>query len=225
MLTAIMLMGAIPVVQCEGLLALDDLSAERTTSGLLVQEFGTQRRGRLHRHLSIAILQVGLPAGVEGVGVTLALDMTRGFTRLLETEEVCTSRWSRKAPGRAPLRGKGALGDPAPGFVRVAERGPAREPSPDEAVAVRTRVATDAVAVGVRPAPPDGVERSDEVGRCGTGGLVTAGVELRWDGGHPGLTRRHLQLGRCAMRSGRCADGLPEAVTALRERGNDRLVR
>src|SRR5713101_3489651 len=202
-------MGAIPVVQFEGLLALDDLSADRTTSGLLLQEFCTKRRGRLQRHLSISILKVCLPAGVEWVGVTLDLDMTLGFNRLLETDDVFTSRWISKAPGLAPLMGKGALGDPAPGFVRVAELGPAIEPSPDEAVAVRNRVATDAVAVGVRPAPPDGVERSDEVGRCGTGGLVTEGFDLRCDGVHPGLTRRHLQLGRCAIRSGRCADGLP----------------
>ena len=209
MLTSIMLMGAIPVVQCEGLLALDDLSAERTASGLLLQEFGTKRRGRLQRHLSISILKVGLPVGVEWVGVALDLNMTLGFDRFLYTDDLFASRWISQAPGLARLMGKGALGDPAPGFVRVAELGPAIEPSPDEAVEVRKRFATDAVAVVVRPAPQDGVERSDEVGRCGTGGLVTEGFDLRCDGVHTGLTRRNLQLGRFAIRSGIFADGLP----------------
>src|SRR2546426_9377620 len=92
-LTSIILMDAIPVVQFEGLLALDDLSADRTTSGLLLQEFCTKRRGRLQRHLSISILKVCLPAGVEWVGVALDLDMTLGFNRLLETDDVFTSRW------------------------------------------------------------------------------------------------------------------------------------
>src|SRR5712691_2786165 len=98
MLTSIMLMGAIPVMPFEGLLALDDLSAERTASCLLLQEFCTKCRGRLQRQLSISILKVGLPVGVEGVGVALALDMTLGFHRLLETDEVCASRWISKAP-------------------------------------------------------------------------------------------------------------------------------
>ena len=35
-----MLMDAIPMMQCEGLFALDDLSADRTVSCLLLQEFG-----------------------------------------------------------------------------------------------------------------------------------------------------------------------------------------
>ena len=209
MLTSIMLMGAIPVVPFEGLLALEDLSADRTASCLLLQEFCTKRRGRLQRHLSISILKVCFPAGVEWVGVALDLDMTLGFNRLLETDDLFTSRGISKAPGCAPLMGKGALDDPASGFVRVAELGPAIEPSPDEAVELRTRFATDDVAVGVRPAPEDGVERSDELGRCGTGGLVTEGCDLRCDGVPTGLTRRHLQRGRLAMRSGLCAYGLP----------------
>ena len=209
MLTSIILMGAIPVVQCEGLLALEDLSADRTASCLLLQEFCTKRRGRLQRQLSISILKVCLPVGVEWVGVALDLDMTLGFNRLLETDDVLTSRGISQAPGFAQLMGKVALGDPAPGFVRVAELGPAIEPSPDEAVELRTRFATDDVAVVVRPAPEDGVESSDELGRCGTGGLVTEGFDLRCDGVPTGLTRRNLQLGRLAIRSGIFAYGLP----------------
>jgi len=80
---SIILMGAIPVVQFEGLLALDDLSADRTASCLLLQEFCTKRRGRLQRQLSISILKVCLPVGVEWVGVALDLHMTLGFDRFL----------------------------------------------------------------------------------------------------------------------------------------------
>jgi len=225
MLTSILLMGAIPVVQCAGLLALDDLSAARTASCLLLQALCTTRRGRLQRPRSISILQGCLPVGVAWVGGALDLARTLGFHRLLETDEVLTSRGSSQAPGFAQVMGKGALGDPAPGGVRVAERGPAREPSPDEAVALRTRFATADVAGGVRPAPEDGVERSDALGRCGTGGVVTEGVDRRWDGVPTGLPRRHLQRGRLASRSGLFASGLPSAVTALSARGHDRLVR
>src|SRR2546426_5045770 len=154
-LTSIILMDAIPVVQFEGLLALDDLSADRTTSGLLLQEFCTKRRGRLQRHLSISILKVGLPVGVEWVGVALDLDMTLGFNRLLETDEVCASCWIREAPGFARLMGKVARSDPASRFVRVAQLGPAIEPAPDEAVELRKRLATEDVAAGGCPGRGD----------------------------------------------------------------------
>ena len=95
---SIILMGAIPVVQCEGLLALDDLSADRTASCLLLQEFRTKRRGRLQCHLSISGLKVDLPVGVEWVGIALDLNVTLGFDRLLEADDLFTSRWISKAP-------------------------------------------------------------------------------------------------------------------------------
>ena len=91
-------MGAIPVMQFEGLLALDDLSADRTASCLLLQELCTKRRGRLQRQLSISILQVGLPVGVEWVGVAFDLDVTLGFDRLLYTKELFAGRWISKTP-------------------------------------------------------------------------------------------------------------------------------
>ena len=98
MLTSIILMDAIPMVQFDGLLALDDLSADRTTSCLLLQEFCTQCRGRLQCQLSISILKVGLPVGVEWVGVALDLNMTLGFDRFLYTDDLFAGRWISKAP-------------------------------------------------------------------------------------------------------------------------------
>ena len=91
-------MGAIPVMQFEGLLALDDLSADRTASCLLLQEFRTKRRGRLQRQRSISGLQVGLPVGVAWVGVALDLHVTLGFDGLLEADDLCPSRWISQAP-------------------------------------------------------------------------------------------------------------------------------
>ena len=151
--TLIMLVDTIPVMQFEGLLALEDLSADRTASCLLLQEFCTKRRGRHQRQLSISILKVCFPVGVEWVGVALDLDMTLGFNRLLETDDVFTSRWISKAPCVPWLMGKVARSDPAPGFVWVAEFGPAIQPSPDEAIELRKRLATDDVAMVVRPTP------------------------------------------------------------------------
>ena len=97
-LSSIILMSAIPMMQCEGLLALDDLSTERTASCLLLQEFCTTCRGRLQCHLSIAILEGGLPVGGEGVGVALHLPMTLGFDRFLSPDDLVAGRWIRKAP-------------------------------------------------------------------------------------------------------------------------------
>ena len=71
------------MMPCEGLLALDDLSTDRTASCLLLQEFCTKCRGRLQCQLSIALLEVGLPVGVAWVGVALNLNMTLGFDRFL----------------------------------------------------------------------------------------------------------------------------------------------
>ena len=218
-LTSIMRMGAIPMRQCEGLLALEDLSAERTASCLLLQEWCTPCRGRLHCPLSISILTGGLPVGVEWVGVALDLHMTLGFDRCWSTDELCAGRWISQAPGCARLLGKGALDNPASRVVRVTECGPAREPSPDETIPWRTRLATEAVAVGVRPAPEDGVAWIDELCRCPAGGLLTEGCALRCDGLSTGLPGRNGPLGRFAMGSGIFAYGLPEEVKALREGG------
>ena len=82
-LTSIILMDAIPMVQFEGLLALDDLSADRTTSCLLLQEFCTKCRGRLQCQQSISLLKVSLPVRVEWIGLAFDLNMTLGFDRFL----------------------------------------------------------------------------------------------------------------------------------------------
>src|SRR5260370_2106800 len=111
---------------------------------------------------------VGLPGGVEGGGVALAVDGTLGVDRLLSPQDLCAGRGGSQTPYVPRLRGNGARGDPAPGGVRVA---------------VRPRLAPDAVAVRGRPAPADGGQGLEAWCRWSACGVVTEGV----DGGGEGL--------------------------------------
>ena len=223
--SSIMLVVAIPVRQFEGFLGLDDLSADRTASCLLVQEVRTKRRGRLQRQLSIPRLAIGFPVRVEGVGVVLDLDVTLGFDRFVYPDALFAGRWISKAPCVPWLMGQVARSDPAPGVVWVAKFGPPIQPSPHEAVELGKRLATDDVAVLVRPAPEDGGQRIDELCRCSACGLLTERFDFGGDGLNTRLAGSNLQLGRFAVWSGMFTDRLPYKVKALSEGGHDRFVR
>jgi hypothetical protein len=209
MRSSIMLMPAIPMVQFEGLLALDDLSADRAVPCLLPQECCTKRRGPVQREVTVSILEVALPVRIERMRVALDLDVTLGFDRCVSTEELFAGRRIGAAPGCARLMGKGALGDPASRFVWVAELGPALEPSPDETLAVRTRLTTDAVTVRVGPTSEEGMQRIDAWGRGGPCGVVTERCDFGGHGLHTGLAGCHLSLSRFAVGASRCTDRLP----------------
>jgi len=99
----------------------------------------------------ISILEGSLPERIEWIRAALDLEMTLGFDRCLDTEELFAGRRSGKAPGCARVMGKRALGDPASRFVRMAELDPSRESSPDETVEVRKRFTTDTVPMIVGP--------------------------------------------------------------------------
>lgn len=101
--------------------------------------------------MMISILEVSLPERIEWIRAALDLDMTLGFDRCLDTEELFAGRRSGTAPGFARLMGKIALGDPASRFVWMAELGPSIESSPDEPVEVRQRFTTDTVPMIVGP--------------------------------------------------------------------------
>jgi hypothetical protein len=203
--TAILLMDAIPVMQGEALLALEDLSAERTAACLRLQKLCTPCRGRLQGQVSLSI-------------------MTLGFDRFWSTADLLAGRWLRKAPWCARLLGEVARRDPASRLVRGAAFRPTIEPAPAETVPLCPRRATPEVAVGVCPASEDGVEGSDARCRWTPGGLMTAGFDRRCEGLDPGVARGHLQRGRLAMGAAILASALPEAVPALREGGAARLV-
>ena len=222
--TLVLLVATLPVMQCEGFLALDELSTERTASCLLPQECCTKRRGLLQRHMAVSLLEVGLPGRIEWMRVALDLHGTLGFDRCLYTEEVWAGCWIGEAPGFARLMGKGALGDPASRFVRVTELGPAIEPSPDETIAVRTRRTTDAMTVRVGPPSEDGIHRIDAWARGGPYGVVTERFDFGGDGLHTGLARCNVSLSRCAIEASMLTDRLPQEVKTLCERCDDRLV-
>ena len=208
-LTSIILMDAIPMVQFDGLLALDDLSADRTTSCLLLQEFCTKCRGHFQCQLSLSLLKVSLPVGVEWIGIAFDLNMTLGFDRCLYAEELFAGCRIGKAPGCTRLMGKIALGDPASRFVRMAEFGPSIESSPDETVEMRKRRTTDAVPMIVGPSSEERMQRIDELGRGGPGGVATERCDFGRDGLHTGLAGRNLELGRFAAGADMFTDRLP----------------
>ena len=79
--TLIILVETIPVMQFEGVLAIDKLSTDRTASCRLPQECCTKRRGPLQRHVTVSILKGSLPERIAWMRVALALDMTLGVDR------------------------------------------------------------------------------------------------------------------------------------------------
>ena len=165
MFTLMILVDTIPVMQCEGVLAIDELSTDRTASCLLPQECCTQRRGPVQRQVTVSILEGRLPERIAWIRVALDLDMTLGFDRCLDTEEWFAGRRSGIAPGVARLVGNRARGAPASRFVRMAELGPSIASSPDDTVETRKRLTPEAVTMRGGPASEERLQRLDAVGR------------------------------------------------------------
>lgn len=67
---------AISMMQFERLIVLEHLWAAGATPRLLLQDFGTKCRRRLERQLSLAVVKIRFPLGVEGVSVALDLTYT-----------------------------------------------------------------------------------------------------------------------------------------------------
>ena len=148
----VMLMMAIPMMPFESLLVLDHLSADGTEPVLLSQDVGATWRRRVQCQLPVAVLEVRLPGGIKWIGVPLHLHMTLRFDGLLDAEDLRAGVWIGEPPRLPPMMGKVASGDPASGFVRVAQCGPSEQPPPNEAIELGEDGATDHVAVRVRPA-------------------------------------------------------------------------
>lgn len=157
----------------------------------------------------IAALKVAVPFAVEGVSLAFDLEMTLCFDRLLNADELFTGVGIGKAPGSPLAMGKIAFGDPAPGLIRVTVFGPSIQPAPDVAVEPTECLATDDMAVIIRPASEYGVEPIDELFGRGARGLLTKGLDLGFHGLQTGLAGGDLKLGRLAMRPGIFTDRLP----------------
>ena len=148
----VMLVRPIAVRPFERLLGRDHLSADGAEPVRLCQDVGATGRRRLPGQWSVTVLAVRLPGGIKWIGVPLHLQMTLRFDGLLYAEDLRTSVWSGEPPRLPPIMGKGASGDPASGFVRVAPFGPSEQPPPHEAIEVGDGGAPDNVAVIARPA-------------------------------------------------------------------------
>lgn len=224
MFTWILLVETLPVMPCEGCLALEALSTEGTASCLLPQACGTNRRGPVPRQGTIAVLAGSLPERIAWRRVALDLARTLGCDRCVSPEAVCAGRRSGPAPGGARWMGHSALGAPASRCVRMAERGPSRASSPGDTVARRTRRTPEAVTRRVGPPAAARMHRLEAWGRGGPCGRATARCDGGRDGRHPGLAGWHLARGRCAVGADRVTDRLPSAVQALCAGGPAGLV-
>ena len=131
---SVILVVAIPVMQCEGLLALDHLSTDGTQPCLLVQDLRTKYRGCPQGSLSIMVLEVRLPLWIKRIGVALDLDVTLRCNRLLHPDDLEPARWSGASPGFPRLMGEIPIGNPTAGFLRVPLLGPSIQPPPDKTV-------------------------------------------------------------------------------------------
>ena len=148
---SVVLVMAISVMQFESLLGLDDLSADGAEPVLLVQDFGATWRRCSQCQLPTTVLEVRLPGGIEWIGGSLDLDVTLRFDSLLDAEDLRAGVWVGEPPRLPLVMRKVASGDPASGFVRVAQFGPTAQPPPYEALELGEGGATDHVAVVVRP--------------------------------------------------------------------------
>jgi len=220
-----MLVIALPRMQLDFLFDLDHLPTTRAESVLLSQERSTKRRRRTPRQLAVAVLEVGLPSGVERIGLAFDLEIALRCDRLPHPEQLLAGDRISEAPRFSRARGKVASHDPAPGLVRVTALGPAIHSLPDKGVELGEGLATDTVAMLVRPAPQDGGEGINELLGRGALSLLTEGPDLGREDLQAGVAGSNPQLGRLAVRSLRFAYDLPSEVTALRAGSNDGLLR
>ena len=178
-----MLVIAIPMMQLDFFFDLDHLPTTRAEPVLLSQERSTKGRRRPPRPLAVTVLEVHLPGGVKRIRLAFDLEVALRFDCLPHSEQLLAGDRISEAPRFSRVMGKVALPDPASRLVRVAALGPALPSLPDKGVELGEGLATDTVALIVRPAPQDGAEGVDELCWRGTSGLLTESADL----GHEGL--------------------------------------
>jgi hypothetical protein len=152
----VILVMAIPMMQLDFLFDLDHLPTTRAEPVLLSQELSTKRRRRTERQLPVAVLEVRLPCGIKGIGCAFDLEIALRCDGLLHPEQLFASGRVGKPPPLSLTMGAVAVNDPASGLVRVAALGPAIHPLPDKIVELGEGLATDAMAMRVRPPPEHG---------------------------------------------------------------------
>jgi hypothetical protein len=211
----VLLVVAIPVMEVEGLLALNHRSADEAPPVLPSQDLGTKPRRRLQGQLAVTVLKVRRPRRIKGVGVPFDLDVALRFDHLPNPDEPFPGGWIGEPPGFPRLLGKVALGYPVPGLVRVAQLRPPIEPAPDEVVESGAGLAADDVAAIVRPPPQHGVQGRDALGRGVSRGLLTARFDPRLECLEADPAGCTLELAQWAVGSLLLAARLPSEVEAL----------
>ncbi len=153
----VMLVVAIPMMQFNFLFDLHHLPTAWAEPVLVSQDRSTKGRRRPQRQLPVAVLEVRLPGGIKRIGRTLDLEVALRLDCLPHPEQLRAGSRIGKPPRFSRAMGKVAISDPAPGFVRVPALGPAIHPLPDKIVELGEGLATDDVAMIVRPTPQEGV--------------------------------------------------------------------
>jgi hypothetical protein len=171
------------------------------------------------------VLEVRLPFGIERIGCAFDLEVALRADGLPHPDELLTSGRISEPPRFSLARGKVAVGEPASALVRVPALGPAIYPLPDTGVQLGEGLATDDMAMVVRPAPQDGGESLDELLWRGALSLLTEGADLVLEGLEAGRAGGDLEFGWLAVGPRRFAYGLPSAVKTLRDGGDNRLLR
>jgi hypothetical protein len=205
----VMLVVAIPVRQFAVLLALDHLSADGALAVLLPQDFGTKRRRRLLRQVPLTGLDVRLPVAIERIGLPLDLEMAWRFDRFPNPEKLLAGDRVRTSPRLSRSMRNVTRGDPVAGLVRVAPFGPPETSSPANAIERGAGLATDDVAMIIRPAAQAGVKPVEAPFRGDARRVLTEGFHLAFAGPTTGLARGDLEFGRVAMRPFVRAQSLP----------------
>jgi hypothetical protein len=193
---AVVLVLTIAMLQFKHIVKLYHLVADWTKTLLLAQHLRTTASRPLRRQIAVAVLEVRLPARVKGVGLPFELALTLRGDRRLYPQNLFPGRGIGKAPGFTRVMRKVALSDPAPRFLRVALLRPSVQSPPDECIKVAKGLATETMAVVVRPAPEYGIQGVAELGGSGALGFLAEGADLGFDGLQTGRTGSNLELGR-----------------------------
>ncbi len=188
----VILVVAIPMMQLDFLFDLNHLPTAWAEPVLLAQDLSTKGRRRPQRQLTVAVLEVRLPFGIERIGRALDLEVALRADCIPHPDKLLAGSRIGKSPRFSFAMRKVAVGDPAPGLVRVPALGPAIHPLPDIGVQLSEGLATDTMAMVVRPTPEHGVEGIDELLWRGALDLLTESPDLVLEGLEASLTRSDL---------------------------------
>ena len=150
---AVILVVAISVMQIERLRVLNHLPTARADALLLPTYFALERCGGSPRQLLVAMLEIRLPLGIEGIGVGLHLDMPLLFHRLLHPDQGLACGRVGEPPCLPWATREVARCYPPAGFMGVAVSRPSLHQLPNIIIQLGEGLGTDDVPMVIRPPP------------------------------------------------------------------------